>query len=171
MPVVIEAYYYAVIGDSDNTRRLLTALDTAELPPLTELMRASIYVAMGQESEAVQILRDSRDNRLLSLPLTAIHPTHDPLRLRSDYRALLIDLGLGKADLRDQLATGFQEHNRLFAGSKTGETKARILRCAAKTLRVIGFLRPRSHGSRTPPGDGGNIQRTSNCIGLPLVAT
>lgn len=103
MPMVIEAYYFAVTGDFENTRRLLNELDAAELPPLTELMRASIFVAMGYEAEAVQVLRDSRDKRLLALPLTAIHPTHDPLRTRGDYRALLTDLGL-EEHLSDQLA-------------------------------------------------------------------
>ena len=112
MPMVIEAYYFAVTGDRENTQRLLTMLDAAELPPLTELMRASIYVAMGRDAEALQYLRDSRDKRLLALPLTAIHPTHDPLRTRSDYRSLLTDLGL-ESRMSEQLASKIFQRNDL----------------------------------------------------------
>lgn len=113
MPMVIEAYYFAVIGDFQRTQQLLNNLDTAELPPLTELMRASIYVALGHEADAVQLLRDSRDQRLLALPLTAIHPTHDPLRKRSDYRALLIDLGL-EANLGDRPETAYPATTAIY---------------------------------------------------------
>ena len=100
MPMVIEAYYYAAAGEQTKASEILNTLDAAELPPVTELMRASIYVALERESEAVQLLLSARDKRLLSLPLTAIHPTHDPLRNRPDYQSLLTDLGLKEQGAR-----------------------------------------------------------------------
>lgn len=94
MPMVIDAYFAAVTGDDGRARTLLAQIDAKQLAPISELMRASIYVALRRNTDAVALLQLAKDKRLLALPFSAIHPTHDPLRSQTEYANLVRDLGL-----------------------------------------------------------------------------
>ncbi len=94
MPMVIDAYLAAVTGDNGRAQLLLDRLDTEQLAPISKLMRASIYVALQRNKDAVKYLQLAKNKRLLALPFSTIHPTHDPLRRIPEYTDLLSTLGL-----------------------------------------------------------------------------
>ncbi len=57
-------------------------------------MKAGIYVGLDRADEAMDLLDDAYDKRLIALPFTVLHPTHAPLRAHPRHADLLRRMGL-----------------------------------------------------------------------------
>lgn len=93
-PRIVEAYFYARTNDPRGAERMLRTVAPDSMHSLSRLMRASIFIALGRHDEALDALEEALKSRVLALPYTAIHPTHDPIASDPRYQRILKSLGL-----------------------------------------------------------------------------
>ena len=94
LPMVIDAYYHATIHDDAQATALLDAIRDDSLPSMPQLLKAAVYAALDRPGEAMDLLEDAYDKRLIALPFTVLHPTHAPLRSDPRHADLLRRMGL-----------------------------------------------------------------------------
>ena len=94
LPMVIDAYYHAVIRDDAEAAALLDAIHDDALPSMPQLLKAAVYAELDRPGEAMDLLEDAYEKRLVALPFTVLHPTHAPLRSDPRHADLLRRMGL-----------------------------------------------------------------------------
>ena len=91
---IVEAYRLIITGDHAAAEALIAELNLRTLSSMSELMSASLFVAMGRSEEAFAMLDHALEQQLIALPFSRIHPAYDPIRLQPQFTALLERMGL-----------------------------------------------------------------------------
>ena len=94
VPVIIDAYHAAISRGPGASDAALSEIPFDRLPPMSELMSASIFVATNKLDRAIDMLEKAAERRMIALPFTLVHPAHAPLHEHPRYLALIERMGL-----------------------------------------------------------------------------